>query len=95
MELWHFDFLEIGPKRPKIAKNRQKLELWILVCDFLPLSPGGNSFKLPSNTEVSALGNKILVLSRPRECGEKIAKLGTGHFPIQIHFSALWVILGV
>ena len=27
----------------------------------------------------------------PRECGEKIANFGTGHFPIKIYFFALWV----
>ena len=27
MELWHFEFLEGGPKRPKIGKNRWKLDL--------------------------------------------------------------------
>ena len=94
MELWHFEFLEGGPKRPKIGKNWQKLDLSILVfIYFLPQSPEGNPFKpsYPRTTEASALGYEGPVQNRPRERGEKIAKLGTGHFPIQIHFSALWV----
>ena len=31
MELWHFEFLEGGPKTRKSAKNRQKVDLSILV----------------------------------------------------------------
>ena len=31
MELWHFEFLEGGPKKQKSAKNRQKMDLLILV----------------------------------------------------------------
>ena len=39
MELWHFEFLEGGPKTRKLAKNRQKLDLWILVFIFLGPRP--------------------------------------------------------
>ena len=31
MELWHFEFLELGPKTGKSAENRRKLDLSILV----------------------------------------------------------------
>ena len=34
MELWHFEFLEGGPKTQKSTKNRQKMNLSILVFIF-------------------------------------------------------------
>ena len=39
MELWHFEFLEGGPKTRKSAENRQKLDLSILVFIFFVLTP--------------------------------------------------------
>ena len=35
----HFDFLEGGPKRPKIGVNRRKLDLSILVFIFFAPAP--------------------------------------------------------
>ena len=39
MELWHFEFLEEGPKTQKSAKNRHKLDLSILVFIFSRARP--------------------------------------------------------
>ena len=77
MELWHFEFLEGGPKRPKIGENWRKLDLSILVFIFSPPSPGGNPFKplYPRTIEASELGYEGLMKNGPRERGEKSPNL--------------------
>ena len=56
MELWHFEFLEIGPKRPKIGENWRKLDLSILVFIFFALAPSSVRAQIFSGTALEANG---------------------------------------
>ena len=73
MELWHFDFLEIGPKTRKSAKNRQKLDLSILVfiyfCPAL-LEEIRSNFLIPELRNRPRWGKKKTVQNRPPQHGE-------------------------
>ena len=55
MELWHFEFLEGGPKIRKSAKNRRKLDLSVLVFIYFHPAP---LEEIRSNLFISELRNR-------------------------------------
>ena len=72
MELWHFEFLEIGPKTRKLAKIGKNGPLESSFYLVLPPSPcllctGVNSHR---TAEPSALGKQAPVHGRARQGGE-------------------------
>ena len=72
MDLWHFEFLEGGPKRPKICKNLRKLDLSILVFIIFAPSPRGNPFKsLHPNADASVVLGKLTTVHGGRGGGGK------------------------
>ena len=71
MELWHFEFLEGGPKTRKSAENRQKMDLLILV--FIYFRPGRRKSVqtfLSQNYGTVRVGVKNSVHGRARQGGK-------------------------
>ena len=66
MELWHFEFLEGGPKIQKSAKNRRTLDLSILVLSYFAPAPSSVRAQFFSARALEANGPPDPSFFRPR-----------------------------
>ena len=69
MELWHFEFLEGGPKTRKSAENWRKLDLSILV--FIFFAPA------PSSVRAQIFSGIALVANVPPEKSGRLGPFGS------------------
>ena len=93
MELWHFEFLEGGPKIQKLAENWQELDLSVLVLSFFAPAPSKKVFSenLLGILQESGHVKKSRYKTEHDKFVNKAPPFSTAHFPAKsgwVHFES-------